>query len=522
MSSRGRRGRGRPPKRSPSSNRFNLLKKPRYLYAGSGNYSSRSSTPVKSGDSSPSNAYSIHNTHYKSRLREKAQKSHNLFQDVLGEYEDNDIGMLSSEESDYHDEEIDDLNESDVSFESDDASVISQSSYSTICSTTTPLRKRWTRRTHTPVFLQERDIPPLKLPKSSEDLLLDKQHLMPALGVYEVLRHFRNILRLTPFRFEDFCAALICEEQCSLISDIHVMLLKAILREEDLSSTMFGPQDLRDSINIHLYFLDSMTWPAVLNMYLQSDKEYRHVLNAFEGCEYPFTTVENKLRVLQLLCDHFLTTTHARDDITSEGIIRHDDHCRVCHKLGDLLCCETCPAVYHLACLDPPLEEVPTEDWVCSVCKTNQVTGVTDCITEIEKSGLLSRQECLGLDRQGRKYWFLCRRIFVENDDDVYYYSTKLQFQELMEVLDPFDFEAELYKNIEEIKEDVLRQMEITEKLTSNAKGNKKSYFEVENAALSKIQSERALQKAKEAADRLKTEEPATNKEPSETAVVSV
>ena len=43
------------------------------------------------------------------------------------------------------------------------------------------------------------------------------------------------------------------------------------------------------------------------------------------------------------------------------------------YRLGDLLCCETCSAVYHLACVDPPLEEVPDDDWLCSVCKAHQV-----------------------------------------------------------------------------------------------------------------------------------------------------
>lgn len=42
-----------------------------------------------------------------------------------------------------------------------------------------------------------------------------------------------------------------------------------------------------------------------------------------------------------------------------------------------------------------------------------QVSGVVDCIPDVEKSGLLCRQEHLGFDRHGRKYWFLARRIFV-------------------------------------------------------------------------------------------------------------
>ncbi len=45
----------------------------------------------------------------------------------------------------------------------------------------------------------------------------------------------------------------------------------------------------------------------------------------------------------------------------------------VLNRLGDLLCCETCSAVYHLGCVDPPLAEVPEEDWHCSICVAHMV-----------------------------------------------------------------------------------------------------------------------------------------------------
>ena len=48
----------------------------------------------------------------------------------------------------------------------------------------------------------------------------------------------------------------------------------------------------------------------------------------------------------------------------------------------------------------------------CNI-KIFQVKGVTNCLSEAEKSGLLCRQEPLGFDRHGRKYWFLVRRIVV-------------------------------------------------------------------------------------------------------------
>ena len=44
-----------------------------------------------------------------------------------------------------------------------------------------------------------------------------------------------------------------------------------------------------------------------------------------------------------------------------------------CFRLGDLLCCETCSAVYHLGCVDPPLTEVPEDDWHCNICVAHEV-----------------------------------------------------------------------------------------------------------------------------------------------------
>ena len=62
--------------------------------------------------------------------------------------------------------------------------------------------------------------------------------------------------------------------------------------------------------------------------------------------------------------------------------------------------------VYHLGCLDPPLHEVPENEWRCYVCAGNDVEGVQDCALT---NGNACRQECLGTDRMGNKYWFLAR-----------------------------------------------------------------------------------------------------------------
>ncbi|XP_044528202.1 nucleosome-remodeling factor subunit BPTF [Gracilinanus agilis] len=317
--------------------------------------------------------------------------------------------------------------------------------------------------------------------------MVPNEHIMNVIAIYEVLRNFGTVLRLSPFRFEDFCAALVSQEQCTLMAEMHVVLLKAVLREEDTSNTTFGPADLKDSVNSTLYFIDGMTWPEVLRVYCESDKEYHHVLPYQETEDYPYGPVQNKIKVLQFLVDQFLTTNIAREELMSEGVIQYDDHCRVCHKLGDLLCCETCSAVYHLECVKPPLEEVPEDEWQCEVCVAHKVPGVTDCVAEIQKNKPYIRHEPIGYDRSRRKYWFLNRRLIIEEDSEnekdkkLWYYSTKVQLAELIECLDKDYWETELCKTLEEMREEIHRHMDITEDLTNKARGSNKSFLAAAN-----------------------------------------
>ncbi|OTF76958.1 nucleosome-remodeling factor subunit BPTF-like protein, partial [Euroglyphus maynei] len=353
-------------------------------------------------------------------------------------------------------------------------------------------------REKAPVYLDDQEVPELSLPSSSEDLLISGNELIRALSIYEILRHFSNTLRLSPFRFEDFCIALSIDEQTYLLSEIHIQLLKALIREDDLIGTQHGPQDIRDSINIYLYLCDHVTWPEVLKIYLSSDyKKNKPIMDKCLNDVYPFTSADKKLILLEHLCDDFLNTQVVRDAINSEGKLDHDEHCRSCHKNGEMLMCDTCPAVFHLGCLDPPLKQVPEHEWYCPICKQNQLMGVTDCVNEYERQ--MPRQEPIGWDRHGRQYWFLARRIIVEDikSEKIWYYTTRLQFDELLDCLDDELYESDLCKTLSELEEDIYRQMSITEKLTKIAKGSRKSYLEVINEELyhkrsSKLKSEMA------------------------------
>ncbi|KAM4691162.1 nucleosome-remodeling factor subunit BPTF [Rhinophrynus dorsalis] len=383
-------------------------------------------------------------------------------------------------------------------------------------------RKPRIHRPRSPIF-EEKDVPPLEFPKSSEDLLLPNEHLMDVIAIYEVLRNFGTVLRLSPFRFEDFCAALVSQEQCTLMAETHVALLKAVLREEDMSNTTFGPADVKDSVNSTLYFIDGMTWPEVLRVYCESDREYHHVLPYQEVEEYPYGPIESKVQVLLFLVDQFLTTNVAREELMSEGVIQYDDHCRVCHKLGDLLCCETCSAVYHLECVKPPLVEVPEDEWQCEVCVAHQVPGVNDCVAEIQKNKPYIRHEPIGYDRSRRKYWFLNRRIIIEENCEtekkIWYYSTRVQLEELMEALDKDHWEADLCKTLEELKEEIHRHMDITEELTNRARGSNKSFLSLANEEiLERLRSKKreAEENGKSTENTDETEEDKSKEQPSD------
>ncbi|EAA10839.5 AGAP006133-PA [Anopheles gambiae str. PEST] len=490
--------RGRPPKTAtmerPKKFQYHLMKKPKYLCkdgqdgSSSTPSASRASSPHGSEESRPStsrrtpaakgtrgrkstprgrpSAYSYHDSeyHYGSDFGDDSDKS-DLDDDYLRSPSDSDDSLGHESDSDF--------------------SMISSTGGAGI-NGALYLKDP----SPDPIWLQEREVPPLELPESSQDLLVPTDIVLKCTSIYEIIRRFRHQVRLSPFRFEDFCAAIWSEEQSSLLTELHIMLLKGILREEDSQQTHFGPLDQKDSVNIALYLIDFITWPEVLRSYIESDPSLdQAVLRILSTTEYPYVPAEDRLYVLQFLTDQFLITTQVRDDVMQEAI-RYDDHCRVCHRVGELLCCETCPAVFHLECVEPPLVDVPKGDWQCNLCKSHKVSGVIDCISMQEKQGLLSRQEMLGFDRHGRKYWFVVRRIFVENEDSsqVWYYSTVKQYELLLSKLDPDELEAELYQELDQkYRDDIVRQMTLTETLTSQHKGSKKSYFEVDNQRVSKL-----------------------------------
>lgn len=375
MSGRGvTKRRGRPPKtvvmERPKKFDYQLMKKPKYLQkrAGSDAAGSLPSTPTASRPSTPSTPVEEKQPPVGTRRSMRSRRSKNLGTPVTVtskappssgkarvkhskkgghasssygrrgyntslDYHDSeyhygsDFGDESSEKSNDEDDDLlmqsDDqssetVDEPDPSSDSD----FSLSGFSTASGTPrrSLLGSQQRPPSPEPLWLQNREIPKLELPRSSEDLLVSRELVMPCLSIYEVLRHFRTQLRLSPFRFEDFCAAMMCEDQTNLLTEIHITLIKALLREEDSQQTHFGPLDQKDSVNISLYFVDNLTWPEVLRSYVESDKSFdQNILNTLSNCDYPFVPIEDRIKILQFLTGQFLITNPVREDFLHEG-----------------------------------------------------------------------------------------------------------------------------------------------------------------------------------------------------------
>ena len=256
--------------------------------------------------------------------------------ETLSNFDDND----DDDDVDDREQENTDNDDLDESLADESASVAgSEAADSVSGNAYLDKLKVFPRRPKSPEYtVDDVDVPELVLPESSTDLLVDNNDLMSALQVYEVLRRFRSIVRLSPFRFEDFCAALTAsggDDQSNLIVDIHVALIRSLLREDDGNNTTFGPQDTKDSITIAMHFVDAMTWYECTRAYLDSDPdsvEFRSALPLLSRTSYASVTVSERLQMLRTLTDLFLATNRVREELTSEGNIQYDDHCRACHR----------------------------------------------------------------------------------------------------------------------------------------------------------------------------------------------
>lgn len=105
-----------------------------------------------------------------------------------------------------------------------------------------------------------------------------------------------------------------------------------------------------------------------------------------------------------------------QDDATSgeSGIdetISNDDWCAVCRNGGELLCCDTCPRVFHLACHVPSLTGTPSDAWSCGLCQEVDWNSLRQKDQEAFQPGSKRRSSVNGLTEFEKK---ACEKILLE------------------------------------------------------------------------------------------------------------
>ena len=314
-----------------------------------------------------------------------------------------------------------------------------------------------------------RSFPPLQLPESSLDLLIPPgPTLSDVFTIYETLRFFQLPLKLTPFRIEDLCAALVAREHNALMSGIFCAILKVLFKSDEILNIQYGPADMRDGVAIYTSFVDFMNWPTVLKVYAASDPEHFKDVDLDKLSNLCFQDVEVKVKTLEAFVIAALDSEVLREFTTRNKTGPSDEECcRHCQQKGDLILCDSCPAGYHPKCAGIEDEtQIENIAWECPVCVANQVQTVSDCVNSYEKEAAnYLRQKPLGHDRHGRSYWLIGRRVVILSNSEtkeVWYYSTKTQLDALLDVLDPSIYELPLCKQFDEFQGEITEQMEET------------------------------------------------------------
>lgn len=81
-----------------------------------------------------------------------------------------------------------------------------------------------------------------------------------------------------------------------------------------------------------------------------------------EHWEAEFLTKKKKLSG-----DDFSSTSEENDETMDD--LETEATCSVCKDGGELLCCDSCPRLYHIQCLAPPLKAIPKGEWLCPKCR---------------------------------------------------------------------------------------------------------------------------------------------------------
>lgn len=67
----------------------------------------------------------------------------------------------------------------------------------------------------------------------------------------------------------------------------------------------------------------------------------------------------------------------------------NDDFCATCGGTGVFICCDTCPKSFHLLCCEPPIQEIPEDNWSCNECRAAQGIDIREYHNDVGMFGPL-------------------------------------------------------------------------------------------------------------------------------------
>ncbi|KAL6199678.1 hypothetical protein ACLB2K_029461 [Fragaria x ananassa] len=318
----------------------------------------------------------------------------------------------------------------------------------------------------------------LELPPSSQHLNLEGIPVLDLFSIYACLRSFSTILFLSPFKLEDFVAALQCKSLTLLIDSVHVSILQTLRKHlESLSNE--GSESASDCLrSLNWDFLDLITWPVFMVEYFLihcSGLKPGFDLGHFKllKSDYYSQPASLKVEILCCLCDDLIEGGAIKSEInrrcsTSEHDMVFDrdvnfdvckkrkasvqiagssslndenvdetpdwnsDECCLCKMEGNLICCDGCPAAYHSRCVGVVSDLLPEGDWYCPECMIDRHKPWM----KLRKS--LRGAELLGIDPLGRLYFKSCGYLLVSgfcDDESAFSYYHRDDLNKVIEVL---------------------------------------------------------------------------------------
>ncbi|XP_032220533.1 E3 ubiquitin-protein ligase TRIM33 isoform X2 [Nematostella vectensis] len=168
----------------------------------------------------------------------------------------------------------------------------------------------------------------------------------------------------------------------------------------------------------------------VQNSYLRRPSPLKRSLSSHEGTTNPLGVRVKKEKTDSTGEMSSCTESNKMEDAGSgesgidEAMSSNDDWCAVCRNGGELLCCDTCPRVFHLQCHIPSVNNTPSDKWSCGLCNKLDVKLLQDeAALSMAQGGNKRRSSLSGLLEWERK---ICEKILLE----LFCHSDSIPFQQ--------------------------------------------------------------------------------------------